>query len=137
MRNAASECPHCADLADRIAWLESELGIQDQADLERRVSALLGHCPRFGRPQIAQVIVALYAAKGKVKSKWQLLEAIPSPRGNEDRDPKLLDVLVCRARHSFGRDTIETVWGRGYRLTPVGLARIAALLGETPVEAAA
>jgi uncharacterized protein DUF1153 len=34
---------------------------------------------------------------------------------NGHTDPKILDVMICKIRHRFGREAIETIWGRGWR----------------------
>jgi DNA-binding winged helix-turn-helix (wHTH) protein len=35
--------------------------------------------------------------------------------GDSVRQVKILDVMVCKIRRAIGEDTIETVWGRGWR----------------------
>lgn len=134
----AAHCERCAELAERIAWLESELGLQRDADGFARLRAAIP----VGGPQsraagVARLLGALFSARGRTLSCGQIVERIPSPSGNEDRDTKLAAVYVCDARRTFGRGIIETVWGKGYRLTPSGMALVASILSGEPQQAAA
>lgn len=54
--------------------------------------------------------------------------------GNEITDPKIVDVLICHLRKRLPADVkIETIWGRGYYLSPsckaAALARIDKVAG--------
>ncbi len=133
-------CLHCAALEERVAWLESELGLQVRAEISSRLrNAILGIASgnRGGRAQTADLVAALYAAKGRPMTIWQIMEAIPSPSGNDDRDPRLAAVLVCIARKWLGHDGIRTVWGAGYALTEVGMEKVQSLIGPVTTEAVA
>lgn len=120
-------CAHCEDMAERVAWLEGELSLQLSA------SDVHTLCRRFKmRPQAAQMVLAMYRAKGRVMSNLQLWETMPQvrdPRRDDDRDFKMLDVQICSARKALGADAIETAWGKGRALSPVGMERVAAALG--------
>lgn len=128
-------CERCPELEERIAWLESELGVQkDAATCERIHRALCDSTNGVGKPQAAKIIRALYAAKGRPVSKFQLMEAVP-PRdftAEDERDPKLVDVLVCYARKALGGDSIANVWGKGWYLTAAGMAKVGAILNPDP-----
>lgn len=131
-------CPHCAEKDDRIAWLESELGGRLAADLVDRIrSALIAGGRQSKRAGAAKLIAALYDARGRTMTRPQLSDALPSTLGHTERSDKIIDVWVCHARKSLGKDAIENVWGRGYRLTPIGMARVAAILNPNPQQAAA
>lgn len=121
-------CPHCEELEERVAWLESELGLRRSAERINRLKRLIPTYRQSGRGLAAHLIEALYAANGKMLTKWQIMEALPSPTRNEERLLKLVDVVVCNARHGLGKDAIETVWGHGYRMTPKGLDAVRAIL---------
>lgn len=122
-------CPHCEDKDDRIAWLESELGLQRT---ESEIDALR---MAFGlTPQQSEIVRALYHAKGRTVSKLQLWDACPPVTAGEDRVPEILNVHVCKIRNILGRDVIHTSWGRGYALTPAGMAKVAPIL--TPQQVA-
>ena len=126
-------CPHCAEKDERIAWLESELGLQRSANemgMMREafpVRPMGASCTGLA----FSVILALYHAKGTTLSVYQLMERIP-PKSNheDDRIPHGVAVWVYRARQILGdRDAIENVWGRGYRLSEEAMARVRAVLG--------
>jgi hypothetical protein len=50
---------------------------------------------------------------------------------HEDRMPDISKVWVCSARKALGHDSIENVWGKGYRMTPAGIARVRAIVEPT------
>lgn len=128
-------CAHCEDLAERIAWLESELGIQRDATLLAKLIEALPECSG-GRLQPAMTIAALFAAKGRLMSRLQIMEAVP-PRENEDnREVHIVSVWVSRARDMIGFDSIANTWGQGYRLTPVGMATVSGLIAPATAKAA-
>lgn len=118
-------CARCADLEERVAWLERELGMV--RDIERH--------HRFRRaarliPSTAEVVLRLYDAAGGVVTNAQILEMLPSGRLEKDVLTNLTKVHMCRARRALGRDVVETQWGVGYRMTPQGRARVRAILAE-------
>ena len=117
------DCPHCDDLRERIAWLESELGLRvdpGKAETVRRALKVT--------PQAASILLALFQAGGQMVSRAMLDDAMPAVRRDPDFSTNVVDVMVCKARKRLGRDAIENVWGRGYRMTPDGLARVGAIL---------
>lgn len=122
-------CAHCEDLKERVAWLEGELGLSERATVAMKLRAAQPHHTVRSVGNV-DMLAALYAAKGKVLNKWQLLDATTSPSGKDDRDVKIVDIWVCHLRRNLGRDTIATAWGRGYSLTETGMAKVAAILGE-------
>ena len=124
-------CPHCAEKDERIAWLESELGLQKDGDAYANLRNVLmtARTPTSRHTGSAGCVMALYHAKGRTMTRLQILEACPSPSGIEDRVEKVVDVWICFARKSLGREAIESVWGRGYRLTPMGVERVGAIIG--------
>lgn len=135
-------CARCEELEERVAWLESELGIQrDATDYARLRIAMKRASPAgaggWSRRSGVLLVMALLQANGRVMSRLQLLEAIPpADRGDDDRSPKIIDVWVCCARRAFGADLIDTVMGRGYRLSEVGSERIRAILNPAGTQAA-
>ena len=116
-------CQHCQHLAEEVAYLKGELGLQyDEAELQRLQGA-------FGLQRgPAQFLRVLRNAQGRVVPHLQVLEALP---GSEDRSPTLLSVYAWRLRGALGRATVEAVRGVGYRLRQAGLDRVAQAL-ETP-----
>jgi DNA-binding response OmpR family regulator len=113
-------CQRCQHLAEEVAYLKGELGIQyDEAELRRLQDA-------FSLPRgPAQFLRVLRNAKGRVVPHLQVLDALP---GNDDRSLTLLSVYACRVRNSLGHSALESVRGVGYRLSQSGLALAAQAL---------
>lgn len=128
-------CERCADLEERVAWLESELGLRRDAERIERLKRAIPAYRLGGRGQAAHLLDALYAAKGRTLTKLQILEALPSPAGNDERGLKLVDVVVCIARAGLGKSAIETIWGVGYRLTDEGIQIVRAIVEPQAVAA--
>jgi hypothetical protein len=123
-------CERCAELEERVAWLESELGIQGAAQRSRLLREALrderGHRCRGG----ASLLAALYDAQGRPLNRQQLLDSLPTLDGQVDRCAKVVDVYVCVIRKTLGQGIISTVFGHGYRITEAGSEMVAAILGE-------
>lgn len=118
-------CPHCDELRERIAYLEGELGLQKEATHLAAIRAFTHGVTIRGRMQTAEFILALYRANGRVISGPQLMEIIPPHQyGEDDRNHEIVKVWAHGARKILGRQAIQTVWGRGYRLTAEGLERV-------------
>lgn len=45
-------------------------------------------------------------------------------RDEPETEIKIVDVFICKIRNKMGFDAIETVWGRGYGLSPSGRERL-------------
>lgn len=116
-------CAHCEELEGRIAWLESELGLQRDGVVIQRFRMAFGLTTAE-----AEILHALHSAKGRVLSSFNLLEATISPSGNRDRAASVAAVLIVRIRKKIGHDAVTTVWGRGYHLSSAGMALVAAAL---------
>ena len=117
-------CPRCAELEERIAFLESELGLTKDATLLAEIRTRFGLTA--GEATLLQVLYQSPA--GRVARNWTLLEQLPPKEGGPDRGLKIVDVYICKLRKSIGKDAIETVWGEGYRLTPDARLKLSALL---------
>lgn len=91
-------------LRDQIAVLQETVLPETLPDtlvgLTRSESVVLGLLARRAFASKAQIYAALYAGKG------------------EDRDPKVVDVFICKIRRALENTgiEIETVWGEGYRI---------------------
>lgn len=126
-------CERCEELAEKIAWLESELGLQKHSAMIEKIKVVI---PRLGprghscsRPQCAEFIAALYNAKGRPVSNYQLCELVPTHR-TVDRNIAVTKVWVYGARRALGVHAVRTARGFGYQLTPEGMAQVAEILGE-------
>ena len=123
--------PTYEELEEQVAYLKSELGLVAESDALHTLRLAMRVPGSVGRRGPAMVVMALYKAHGRTLSKHQIMEAVPPRSGGDDnREPKIIDVWVSRARKSLGRDAIENVWGQGARLSPQGMALVAGLLGE-------
>lgn len=109
------------DLRAEVRHLRSELGLSMEASDVDDLRAL------GLTPLEAKTVLCLYRAKGKVRSRFQITEAIGSDVEDASR---LLAVLVVRIRHKMGDDFITTARGVGYRLTAAGVERVRGVLGE-------
>lgn len=120
------------ELVDEVAYLRGELGLSLSVTRADRLAKALGLTPSE-----AALALTLHSASGRTLSKYQLSEGMPQKWGGPDRDIKIIDVTICKLRGKIGKDTILTVWGRGYRLSDAGLSALNRLLKEQPVEQAA
>lgn len=119
-----TDAERIAELEEENAWLRSELGLIQGADRLATVRRTFGL-----QPGDASLVLALYQAKGSVRNKLQLHEAIPAVWvDHDDRGLKIIDVRICRLRKRLGHDAIETLWGQGYRLTAEGIAKVSEAL---------
>lgn len=104
-------------LRDRIAQLEDAMGLDFVAPLEWRLTR--AETALFG------VLLAREFA-----TKEALLAGVARDPTGDAPEIKIVDVFVCKARRKlrpFGIE-IETIWGRGYRLTPESKAAARAQL---------
>lgn len=73
---------------------------------------------------------ALYEARGHSLSRDEVEQLLPTRSGHYlDRAPKTVDVMLHRIRKILGKDAIKTIWGRGFMMTPTGIATVAKLVG--------
>lgn len=108
------------ELEDEVAFLRSEMGLSSSGTAVQLLRS------GFGMDSgSARAVAALYSARGRVLTYFQIAEAMASEAEGIKR---LVSVFVCRARGKLGRDAVETAWGVGYRLSPVGIAKIDAVL---------
>jgi two-component system cell cycle response regulator CtrA len=66
-----------------------------------------------------QMLELLSLRKGMTLTKEMFLNHLYG--GLDEPEPKIIDVFICKLRKklvnaSGGKDYVETIWGRGYRL---------------------
>lgn len=127
-------CARCEELEERVAWLEGELGLQREAWAVDTLRAAFAASPnrRAGsRLGAARLVLALYRAKGRPMTTYQLMEACPpTDRREDERSSNIVSVWAYFARQVLGKDAVASAWGQGYRLSEKGLSQVAAILAE-------
>ncbi|MDP1598994.1 hypothetical protein [Phenylobacterium sp.] len=112
-------CPQCSKLSRELAGAREMLGLLDgdvAADVIRR---------RFKLSLMdARILMRLYAAAGRPVQFWALEQELQV----ESRAG--LKVHISHIRRSLGGDFVETARDVGYRLSPVGRARIYQAINE-------
>ncbi|MGX7708008.1 winged helix-turn-helix domain-containing protein [Methylobacterium sp. Gmos1] len=92
-------------------------------------------------PHEEAVLLVLYGAKTRVVHRERMLIGVYGILADAP-EQKILDVFVCKVRRKLmeaqTRISIDTVWGRGWRLNEENHARLhAAITGESIAERAA
>jgi len=106
------------ELSAEVGRLRGELGLMR----EERIYTALRKQFRL-TPVETRFLMALYDAKGEPLTAWALHEKAPSPSGLE-RASNVVAVFISRLRTSIGRTAIDTVWNKGWALTPVGIVKV-------------
>jgi DNA-binding response OmpR family regulator len=123
----SDDCENCRVLEAKIAELETFLAPPDEEDV-LAIRAAFG-CER----NAAALIFRLYEADGGMVTKRVLARGRPGiakEKGPNDVDNSA--VYVCRARRFMGKNSIYTVHGVGYGLTPEGISLVSQKLNEVP-----
>lgn len=112
-------CAHCEELQAEVEWLKSELGlVEDEVALDALRRTGLS-------PACARIVLALYSRRGRVVSRFTLDDLLPNVHGHERESTSIVGVLICRIRKLLPEGGLETLWGKGYSLTPGGMAWVA------------
>lgn len=128
----ARNCAHCEELREEIRFLKREIAIDRQQSLVDRL-VLHFHIS----PGEAQILTALYLAKGRVLTSAHLDECAPAVNvPAEDRDMKHVAVRILRLRKRLGSEAINNVWSRGYCLSEIGLLQVEEALEAQKARAA-
>jgi DNA-binding response OmpR family regulator len=117
-----TDAERIAELQEEVAYLKAELGLVEDREKVDRLRAAYGLSPGSAR-----LLLALYAAKGALRTTYQLLDAIP-PVSGSDRDVSLVSVWVCHLRRAMGRDVVKNSFGLGYRVTETGMEQVRAVI---------
>lgn len=111
---------------EELAWFRSEASDADEITAATTLARRLGI-----KRSAVKTLLALYAARGRALTLAHLDEAVPAEgnRADGDRNYSIcFKVWVHQIRKALGADTIETIYGVGYRLTPKGMGAVASLL---------
>lgn len=121
-------CDRCARLEERVAGLEDEVAYL-RSEMGLSVSATRVGLVRAAlklRPGCCKMLLAMFDAKGRVLNRFQLAEAHAHPNGGDTL--RAVNVHMCLIRKRLGQESIEGVWGVGYRLTDAGRDKLARIL---------
>ena len=91
-------------------------------DLEGGLVVGGGHVANLTAQEFA-LFDALWSARPRTLSKEKLLNALYGLKpGGDEPEIKIIDVFICKARPKLLPlgVTVETVWGKGYRITGFG-----------------
>lgn len=110
-------CERCEELEEEVAYLRSELGLTKNATTTQAIRKRFG----FSIAE-SELAYALYSTTNGL-SRPALEELLIRDKAAE-YESNTLSVYVSRIRQIAGRDFIETLNGFGYRMSPVGRARI-------------
>ena len=118
---------HVEELEEKIRQLEAQLYNHDyEPPIELGLT-----------PLEASMVSAMVGGGGRTLTHEFLVEATRTPRLKTYAEPKLAQTVTCKIRRKlapFGL-VIETVWGRGYRLSDESRMRL--LTWPTPTTRAA
>lgn len=114
----ATDAMTIEELRQEVTHLRHELSLMR----EERLFTALRKAFRL-TPVETRFLMALYDAKGEPLTAWALENLSPSPSGLE-RASNVVAVFISRLRGSIGRTAIDTVWNRGWALTPVGIVKV-------------
>lgn len=109
-------CARCEELEAALAFYRAELGLARKDDRLVALQTRLGLTARE-----AYLFDVLHGANGRIMSRLHLDEIIPGSRA-DDSFLQTFAVQVHRIRKKLGFDAIETVWGKGWRITEAGRA---------------
>lgn len=119
-------CARCEAMQEEVAYLRSELGLQLDAT---RLAALRRE---FGLSEHkARMVLVLFNAKGRVVSNAQLEDALPC-KYREERSSNFINATLSQLRRQIGKESIENVFGSGYRISDAMAVKVAALLPPLP-----
>lgn len=109
-----NDADRIAELEERVAYLESELGLAVAIEQAHQVQRALSVTPTH-----AHFLLALYHCRGRSLSYAQLDERIPAVVGRGEAPQNTMRAFALQIRRRLGADSVSTVDG-GYRLGPIG-----------------
>ena len=106
------------------AFWRGEFGQQTDAEFERRLVEAFNLTPGQAR-----IVAVLYAAKGRVLNKHQIIEAVWPSRSELARS-NTVSALLSVAQARTGIRWATAVWGRGYVISHAGRSAIEEKVSE-------
>jgi DNA-binding response OmpR family regulator len=122
-------------LEEELAYFKRALKVEQSENRLAKLSKAFGFTPSE-----AKLALALYDRAGRMITKEFTLEIL-YPNPDEAAEQKIVDVFICKIRTKLiyrcgDQKPIDTVWGRGYQMSPAGMAIFAQALDEAPPSAA-
>lgn len=125
-------CKRCEELQERIAWLEDELGMREQAAQTRSLTSAFNLTLAE-----AWYVTVLWSAKGRTLTKHWLEDNQPATGKTHQRrceSDSRVRVHMMRIKKKVGEGVIASDWGSGYYLTKHGMEVIGKILSQPEVE---
>jgi DNA-binding response OmpR family regulator len=135
-------------LRSRVAELEDELVEWKRLAQEALVGAdsdtllEINNPWKLSRAEMTILLTILRRRSGATKE--QLMLALYGAHPDRQPECKIIDVFLCKLRkklsdpqtgkYTLPRDTIETVWGTGYRIGPDKRKIVTDMLGHDPLQ---
>lgn len=117
-------CAQCDQLREEVRHLRRER----DADQARERVALVAHRLN-ARPAGAWLLLTLFDAFPRPVSVHKLVNNLPYRYRNEDRGDEVIKVHMSHLRKAVGKETVSTLYGYGYALTPQGREKVAEVVG--------
>lgn len=114
-------CDRCAILEEELAAAKAALGEQRRLQDDLRVRSALG----LTAGQL-RYVMRLYRAKGEFVPMAMLARDML----DAGADIGTVKTQLCKVRRLLGPDSVRSIWGGGYQLSPRIRARIADVLEE-------
>lgn len=129
--------PHNLTRAQVIALMEERDTLKEALRQMEQAMAPVMQLPREWRLTGCETkfLFAVRAVAPNVAHKERVLIAMYGVLDQDMPDQKVIDVYACKVRRKLmavqAQIHIETVWGRGYRLSPESLARLDTAIEST------
>ena len=114
-----------SDLKIENANLKNDITILSNGNFEAEIQRKWG----LTRQRV-EILMILYRARGRVVEHdfiHRNMQNCGFHIAREDTLPELVKVQVCHVRRLVGKESIITVWGRGYALAPEMVAELDAM----------
>lgn len=116
-----------AELEEQITHLKRELKL----DFDFQQLSVLQKNLKLSKLE-ATVLIALFARSERYTQKHILVALKEEAGDREGSSEHLIDVMIYHIRKKIGHSCIESIYGQGYRLTPVGVTLVRAALAVDP-----
>lgn len=122
--------PDCLSRAQIVALLEERDILREAVEIQRRALLPIVTLPAcWGlSPRQSDMLLAIRGASPNVAHRERIMMAVYGKMNGDAPDVRVLDVMIARVRQKLARAgsgiSIETSWGRGWRLDAENAARL-------------